>query len=153
GRPLRLVRWGNAGLALLTYAGPYYGNGGVFLIDGPAVNPNAPPDTTSGTSAGSYAWLGSISPDSATTASGAVEVTIKGTGFSPDSTACWNCSFIQFRFLPTTYLSPTQLSITLPMAELPTTSPIEISVYDPSAGIFSTDALSFTISPSIAPSS
>ena len=147
GRPLRLVRWGNAGLALLTYAGPYYGNGGVFLIDGPAVNPNAPPDTTSGTSAGSYAWLGSISPDSATTASGAVEVTIKGTGFSPDSTACWNCSFLQFRFLPTTYVSSTQLNVTIPIASVSATQPLEISVFDPGSNLFSTNALTFTVLP------
>jgi len=50
GRMLRLVRWGRAGLALATYAGgSQYGNGGLFLIDGAAVNPNATPDSTQGT--------------------------------------------------------------------------------------------------------
>jgi hypothetical protein len=49
GRMGSLVRWGNAGLALTTYSAPSYGSGGLFLIDGASVNPNGPPDSTSGT--------------------------------------------------------------------------------------------------------
>jgi hypothetical protein len=148
GSPAYLVRWGNAGLALTTATEPYYGNGGIFLIDGSAVNPNVAPDTTSGTANGSYAWLSSMSPQSATAASGEVQVTITGYGFSPDSTACWNCSFLQFRFLPTTYISPTQLSVTLPAADLPTSVPMEVSVFDQSSNLFSSNALIFTVFPS-----
>ena len=147
GRPSRLVRWGNAGLALLTYTGPYYGNGGVFLIDGAAVNAQAAPDVANGTSANAYAQLSSITPDSATTTSGQIEVTIKGTGFSPDSTACWNCSYLQFRFLPTTYISSTQLNVTIPLASVSSTEPLEIGTFDQSSNLFSTNALTFTVLP------
>ena len=149
GRPQWLTRWGNAGLALTTYAGgTYYGNGGVFLIDGAAVNPNASPDSTSGTANVSYAWLSSMTPDSATTASGDVEVTITGRGFTPESTACWSCNYLQFRFLPTTYVSPTQLNVTIPVASVSSTEPLEISVYDGNSNLFSSNALTFTVLPS-----
>jgi hypothetical protein len=147
GAPLWLVRWGNSGLALLTQNDPIDGNGGIFLIDGAAVNPNAAPDSTSGTANGAYAWLSSMSPDSATTASGEVAVTINGNGFSPDSTACWNCSN-GTRFLPTTYLSSTQLDVTIPLASVSMAEPIEINVYDAGSNLFSTNALTFTVLPS-----
>jgi hypothetical protein len=156
GAPRRLVRWGNAGLALITTSGAEYGipvsespygAGGVFLIDGAAVNPNVAPDVASGSSPSSYAWLSSLSPQTATVGSGDVTVTIDGTSFSPDSTACWNCSFLQFQFLPTSYTSPTQLSVTIPASELETAGPMALSVFDQSANLFSTNALTFTVSP------
>lgn len=152
GRPWRLVRWGNAGLALLTYnGGQQYGNGGVFLIDGAAVNPNAAPDSTSGGTVDvTYAWLSSISPDATSASSGEIQVTITGTGFSPSSTACWSCNAFQLRFLPTTYVSPTQLNVTIPLTSVSTTQPLEISVFDQNANLFSSNALTFTILPASA---
>lgn len=144
----KLVRWGNAGLALITRTLPGYGNGGVFLIDGAAVNPNTSPDVSSGMSNSSYAQMNTMSPQSAPATSGDVTVTINGTGFSPDSTACWNCSFIQFQFLPTTYVSPTQLTVTVPVADIPANAPLEISIFDQSANLFSMNALTFTVLPS-----
>jgi hypothetical protein len=147
GAPWRLVRWGNAGLAVLTQAQPYDGNGGIFLIDGAAVNPNVIPDSTSGTSSGSYAWLATMTPDVATATSGEVQVTIDGNGFAPDSIACWNCNFLQFRFLPTTYVSPTQLDVTIPLASVPATEPLEVSVFDQGSNLFSSNALTFTVMP------
>jgi len=147
GAPWRLVRWGNAGLAVLTEARPYDGNGGVFLIDGAAVNPSVAPDVTSGTTTGSYAWLSTMTPDAATATSGEVQVTIKGYGFSPDSTACWNCNFLQFRFLPTTYVSPTQLDVTIPLASVSSTEPLEVSVFDQGSNLFSSNALTFSVMP------
>ncbi len=147
GAPLQLVRWGNAGLAVLTQARTYDGNGGVYLIDGAAVNPSATPDATSGTPNNSYAWLSTMTPDTATTTSGEAQVTITGNGFSPDSTACWSCSFLQFRFLPTTYISSTQLEVTIPLASVSSTEPLEISVYDQASNLFSSNALTFTVLP------
>jgi len=148
GAPWQLVRWGNAGLAVLTQARPYDGNGGIFLIDGAAVNPNATPDSTSGTSNGSYAWLSTMTPDAATTTSGEAQVTITGSGFSPDSTACWNCNFLQFRFLPTTYVGPTRLDVTIPLASVSSAEPLEVSVFDQASNLFSSNALTFTVLPS-----
>jgi len=160
GAPRKLVRWGNAGLALITTSGAEYGipvsespygAGGVFLIDGAAVNPNVAPDFASGSSPTSYAWLSALNPQTATVGSGDATVTVNGTGFSPDSTACWNCSFLQFQFLPTSYINSTQLSVTIPASQLATAGPLAISVFDQSANLFSTNALTFTVSP--APSS
>jgi hypothetical protein len=158
GTPVKLVRWGNAGLALITSSGAQYGipvsespygAGGIFLIDGAAVNPNAAPDVaTGGASPTSYSWLSSMSPQEATTGSGEVTVTIMGTGFTQDSTACWNCSFIQFQFLPTTYVSPTELQVVIPLSDVPTFEPLEVSVFDQSADLFSSNALTFTVLPS-----
>jgi hypothetical protein len=147
GAPQRLVRWGNAGLALITKTYPGQGNGGIYLIDGAAVNPTTPPDTTSGTPANSYARLVSASPQAAAAGSPGVTVTITGTGFSPDSTACWNCNFLQLRSLPTSYVSPTQLSVTIPAPELATAGSLDISVFDQSANLFSSNALTFTVLP------
>jgi hypothetical protein len=156
GAPRKLLRWGKAGLALITTSGAEfgipvststYGSGGVFLIDGAAVNPSVAPDAVSGSSPSSYAWLSSLSPLAATVGSGEVAVTIDGTDFSPDSTACANCSFLQFQFLPTSYISPTQLSVTIPASELANAGPLAISVFDESVRLFSTNALTFTVSP------
>jgi hypothetical protein len=146
GSPSKLVRWGKAGLAVLTSTDYIYGNGGVFLIDGAVVNPNAAPDTTSGLANGSYVWLSSLSPDSTTATTGEVQATIKGRGFTPDSTACWNCNFGQLRFLPTTYVSPTQLNVTIPLASV-NSQPLEIGVFDQGLYLFSSNALTFTVMP------
>jgi hypothetical protein len=112
----KLVRWGNAGLALASFTDPAgrKGNGGLFLIDGAAVNPNAAPDVTGGTSSAVVASMTSLSVQSAQAGSPDVSLTITGENFSPDSTACWNCNFLQFNFLPTTYVSETQLNVTIP---------------------------------------
>jgi hypothetical protein len=49
GIPQKIVRFGNAGLALITRTDSGFGPGGFFLFDGNAINPNTPPDTTTGT--------------------------------------------------------------------------------------------------------
>ncbi len=145
GQPTYLVRWGNAGLALATITAPYLGNGGVFLIDGPAVNPNAAPDYSSGIGAPSYSWMASMVPQQAPAASGGVSVTINGANFSPDSTACWNCGYPS-NFLPTSYVSPTQLNVTIPSSLTATPGSLAIRVFDEGTDLFSTDTLTFTVS-------
>jgi hypothetical protein len=156
GSPRKLLRWGNAGLALLTTSGAEYGlpssawtygAGGVFLIDGAAVNPNAAPDVATGTATASYAQLSSLSPQSATAGSGDVSVTINGSNFSPDSAACWNCSFLQERLLPTTYVNSTQLNVLIPASQLATAQPLAISILDQSTNLFSTNGLTFSVLP------
>lgn len=147
GSPNKLVRWGNAGLALITYSGPYVGTGGVFLIDGAAVNPNAIPDVSSGTSLTPYMWMTSLTPQQVSTGSSPVTLTINGTNFTPYSTACVNCNYLQFQFLPTTYMSPTQLKVTIPASLAATTSsgPLPIGLFDSSSNLFSTNTLALTV--------
>ncbi|MFZ0630517.1 MAG: IPT/TIG domain-containing protein [Acidobacteriaceae bacterium] len=154
GSPLRLVRWGNAGLALITTSGVAsgipvsqspYGAGGVFLIDGAAVNPSLAPDVPSGTAPVLYSSLSSMSPQAAPAGSGDVTVTLQGTNFPQDSTACWNPNSSQY--LPTQYVSPTKLTVTIPAQLLATPGALDISVYDPGTGFSSTNALDFTVTP------
>lgn len=148
GDPTRLVRWGNSGLAVITSGGVYSGNGGVFLVDGAAINPNAAPDVTSGIPSRSNSWIASLKPEQTAVGSGSVALTIKGNHFTQDSTACWNCSFLQFQFLPTIYASSQELSVSIPANFLasPTTQPI--TVFDSGTNLFSTDTLNFTVAPS-----
>ena len=150
GGPIKLVRWGNAGLAVATQTEPYLGNGGIFLIDGPAINPNVAPDVSTGTLSTTYTSMTAMTPQAASLSGGTVTVTITGTGFSPSSNACWNCNFLQLRLLPTTYVSPVQLTVTVPISALPTNSPTEFSVFDSSTNLFSSNALTFTVLPSSA---
>jgi hypothetical protein len=146
GAPNHLVRWGNAGLALITYGEPYVGPGGVFLIDGAAVNPNAAPDVSSGTSTPAYIWMTSLSPQQVTAGSGEVTVTINGTNFTPDSAACSYCGYPQqSQFLPTSYVSPTQLNVSIPASALVNPGPLLISVLDTSSNLPSTNSLTFTV--------
>lgn len=143
GSPIKLVRWGNAGLALITYTGP--GPSGVFLIDGAAVNPNAAPDFSSGPSVAPYASMVSLMPQQTTAGSGEVAVTINGTNFTQDSTACLNCNYLQFQYLPTSYVSSTQLTLSIPASLLASPGPLPISVFDASSNLFSSNSLDFTV--------
>jgi hypothetical protein len=142
-----LVRWGNAGLALSSFTDPAgrKGNGGLFLIDGAAVNPNAAPDVTVGTPSIVLASMTSLSVQSAPAGSRDVNLTVTGENFSPDSTACWNCNFLQFNFLPTTYVSETKLNVTIPAQALATAGVLPINIWDANTNSFSRTALTFTV--------
>jgi hypothetical protein len=150
GYPHHLVRWGNAGLALSTKTYTGLGNGGFFLIDGAAVNPNAAADVSSGATTWSYSWISSLTPQQAPAGSGDVTVTINGNNFTPDSTACWNCSYLQFQYLPTSYVSSHQLTATIPAGLLASPGMFPISVFDTSSNLFSTDAPAFTVTSALA---
>ena len=145
GQPTHLVRWGNAGLALTTISGPYIGNAGVFLIDGRAVNPNATPDVASGATTWPYSSMTSLSPQQAASGSSTVEITINGTNFTQYSTACWNCNYLEFQFLPTSYVSSTQLTVTIPGNLMASPGALPINIFDTATNLFSTNDLTFTV--------
>jgi hypothetical protein len=143
----QLVRWGSAGLALATVSyDNFNGPGGLFLIDGAAVNPNGVADATTGTGVNSYSSLTSLSPEAAQ-AGADVTVTITGTNFTPHSLACWNCDPNQPVTNATHYVSSTQLTVTIPASVLQTLQPLPISVYDPDSKLLSSNSLTFTVSP------
>jgi hypothetical protein len=145
GSPIRLVRWGNAGLALITDTDIYRGSGGVYLIDGAAVNPNAAPDFSSGTPTVHHPFIVSLAPQQVPVGSPDVDLTIKGNNFTPDSTACWNCNFLQFQFLPTSYVSSQQLNVTIPASLLAKSGQLPITIFDTSSNLFSSNSLSLLI--------
>jgi hypothetical protein len=151
GAPQHLVRWGNAGLALTTETSLNGGNGGFFLIDGASVNPNLPADVASGAPTWSYSWLSSISPQQAPVGSSDVTLTINGSNFTADSTVYLAKGPLLPTFLPTTFISSTQLAATIPAVWLASAGTLPISIYDSSSGLYSSDTLTFTItSPSVA---
>ena len=145
GLPVFLVRWGNAGLALTTINDTLRGNGGVFLLDGAAVNPNAAPDSSSGTAAHPYAWLSALTPEQVPAGSGELTVTLTGTNFTPDSTVCYFCGYGQAQYLPTSFVSPQELTFTIPANELAAPGPIMINVFDAGSGLPSTNYLALTV--------
>jgi IPT/TIG domain len=148
GRMENLVRWGNSGLALSTYSdNSPTGPGGLFLIDGAAINPNATPDVSSGASVNGFAFIHSISPEGTPVGSGDVTMTITGSNFTPDSVACWDSNQLQFNYLPTTLVSSTQLRVTIPADQLATAQSLKIDVFDSNSGVFATNALPFTVYP------
>ena len=148
GRFRRLVRWGNAGLALLSDDAIYDGPGGLFLIDGAMVNPNetAPPvDGTQGTSATPSAWLTTVSPQFARQGDGDTTVTITGSHFKPNIVVAWNYGFIDAAFLPTTFVSPNELKALIPSGILTTAKSAILTVLDPDSSVCATNSLGFTV--------
>lgn len=87
--PEVVIPWGKAGLALLTTpTWPATETGGIFLIDGRAVNPNEPPDVTTGSPASlPFASLATVSPQEAAAGGPDVTLTIKGSAFTESSLA------------------------------------------------------------------
>ncbi len=147
GLPEYLVRWGNAGLALTTSTYPYMGNGGFFLIDGAAVNPKVAPDFSTGASTMPYTSLASLSPQQAPSGSPDVLVTVSGSNFAPTSTACLYYSNLKFQYLPTNYVSPQQLTFTIPAGLLATPGQLPINLFEASTNLSSTGTLSFAVTP------
>jgi hypothetical protein len=147
GSPIRLVRWGQAGLALITNTDYYRGNGGLYLIDGDVVNPSGPPDFSSGTAAPHLSFLASLAPQEVFSGGPDLTLTIKGTNFTPDSTACWNCNFLQFQFLPTAYVSSQQLNVTMPASLLAKPGQLPVTVFDTGSNLFSNNSLSLLVTP------
>lgn len=145
GNPVQLVRWGDAGLALITNTADLVGNGGMFLIDGAAINPKVAPDFATGSATLAYGTMSTLSPQQAAAGSGAATVTVNGDNFTSTSTACWNCNFLQEQFLPTTYVNSTQLSVTIPANLLASAGNLPISIFDSGSNTFSTNALTFSV--------
>lgn len=142
-----LVPWGNAGLALLVPASP--GSvGGLYLIDGAAVNPSAPPDSVSGTPVSSLAAsLAAINPQGTAAGSQDLTLTVTGSGFTQSSLIYSDYGYAQAYALPTAYVSPTQLTATLPAGAMTNPAPLIITVWDDFAGRQSTNSLVFTVYP------
>jgi hypothetical protein len=152
GQPAQMLRWGNSGLALATVTAPFMGNGGLFLLDGPAVNPAATPDVFSGTvTSTTYPSLTSLAPSHANVGSGEIAVTLTGTNFTRDTTVCYQCFFGFNQFFSTTFVNPQKLTFTIPASALTASGAITVGVYDSASGLQATNTLSFSIDPAPSP--
>ena len=144
----RMVRWGTSGLAVISQKSLFDGTGGgLFLIDGTAINPKAAPDVTAGTAVTLYPSLTSLTPQQAPLGSSDVTVTLNGANFTPSSAVCLNCDKLQPQTLSTTYVSPTQLITTIPAAQLQTAGSLSVTVYDQQSTFFTPGSLQFTVLP------
>jgi hypothetical protein len=84
--------------------------------------------------------IASIAPVSTVMGSTSVQVTLTGSGFIASSAVQWNGSS-----RPTTYVSATQLSVTIPPADLSAAGTAQITVVNPSPGGGTSSATTFTI--------
>jgi hypothetical protein len=153
GEPVNLIRWGNAGLAfntvpsILTTSNP----GSIFLVDGSFVNNALPPDTTNGTGVEVTPVLVSLSPQDAPAGSADVTTTITGRNFLPGAVAYWNGFKVvgnNWNVLDTVYISPTQLEVTIPAADLTTAGYGSVFVANGAeSNVTPQDFAGFTITP------
>lgn len=134
----RVVRWGNAGLAIVTQSVPPGNFSDVYIIDGAFVNPSVSPDETKGTRITPEPILNSISPETATAGSSTTTVTIQGSGFTPTETATFNGN----QRLTTTFVSATELTAQLPGSTSPGVAILNVT--DPSDPTVLSNGLSFT---------
>ncbi len=114
-----LVRWGSNGFAFIA-AGPGLTDQELYLGRSSIIAPqtvNAVPA------------LAGLSPSSATAGSGALTVTLNGSNFLPGSTVFWNGST-----LPVTYVSTTELSVSVPVSDLAQSGTVEVTVTNPTPG-------------------
>jgi hypothetical protein len=125
-----LVRWGADGFA-------FVGSGNVYVVRSNVVSPSGVNPSPG---------LISISPFSANAGDAAFTLTLNGTNFTPASVASWN----QMP-LPTTYVSGTQLTVTVPASNIATAGTAQITVSNPGpgGGISSAQPFSIPGSPTI----
>ncbi len=150
GHPIRLLRWGNAGLAFNMSGGTSSGNyllqppgGPIYLVDGTFVNAAKTADFTSGTAIIALPVLASMKPEIAFAGSNDTTLTVTGANFSSTAVVMWNGTALN-----SSVASDTQITATIPAADLATPGTAIVSVSDPASSLASTTSLAFTIAPS-----
>ena len=133
----RIARWGGSGLAVA-------GGSQIFLIDGTFVNSTGTA-SNSGLYVGVSPTLTSLSRATAAAGDGPTTVTLSGQNFSQAAVVTWNSLS-----LPVTWLSSTQISVTLPASALASPVAATFSVTNGS-GTESSNALPFVVLPDLGP--
>jgi len=90
--------------------------------------------------------LTSLSPESATAGSAAMEITAAGTGFTTSSVVEWNGAS-----LATNYISSSALTATVPAADLATAGTASVTVSGGTTGSASSGVVHFTVNTQTAP--
>ena len=125
GDPIRLLRWGQNGLALVTDSlGQVVLLGGDFVGPASAENLSPPPaPTIPPAPAPNAPTIAKLTPSSAIAGSAAFSINITGTNFDSHASAQLNGSV-----LPTTFVSNTQLTANVTAAEIATPGAARIAV-------------------------
>src|SRR5215469_13506413 len=120
GKVVKLIRWGQAGLAFntepsaLTSTNP----GSIYVVDGGFVNGSTQADTLNGTPVELLPVVSSISPESAPAGSSNLTVSIYGSNFVPGALVYWDSNLPTQAILPTTFVNSGQLQVTLSSTQL-----------------------------------
>ena len=128
-----LTRWGNNGFAFVVPF-VYTGAGGIYLTRSDGL--------TNQQLLNPVPSLLSLSPSSANAGDPAVVLTVKGTNFLPASTVAWNGAA-----LPTTYISGTQLMVSIPASDLATAGTADVTVTTPAPGGGTSSLQGFIVNP------
>ena len=120
GEVVKLIRWGQAGLAfntrpsVLTSASP----GSIYIVDGEFVNSSTQTNTFPAVPVQVLPVLTSITPQSAPAGSSNLTVSIYGSNFVPGALVYWNSFLPTQAVLPTTFINSGQLQVTLSSSQL-----------------------------------
>jgi uncharacterized repeat protein (TIGR01451 family) len=134
GDALDLVRWGTDGLAFRTTV-DFWGNGAgrIVVLHGSSVLPRS-------STPNPVPFLSAASPSSVTAPAGNTWLTIMGSSFVPGSVVDWNGSP-----RTTVFVSPGQLRVAIPAADLASPQTVSLQVVNPSPGGGPSSPLTFTI--------
>ena len=142
GDPIRLLRWGQNGLALVTDS-----LGQVVLLGGDFVGPASPEKlspppapTIPPAPAPNVPAIAKLTPSSAIAGSAAFTINITGTNFDSHASVQFNGDV-----LPTTFVSSTQLTANVTAAQVATPGAARIAVLNPSTNGGSSATSSFLI--------
>lgn len=128
-----LTRWGTNGFAFVV-SPIFSGTGGIYLFNSTGLAGTAPSNPVP--------TLASIAPNSVTAGAAAQVVTLAGTGFVAASIVSWNGNA-----LAASYISPTELTASIPATDLAAAGSAQITVVNPTPGGGTSSALTFTINP------
>jgi hypothetical protein len=143
GAPADFVRWGHSGLAFVTNNIGFGGTtalGNLYILDGVFVNPSGPADGSSGTPLNSLPTLTALSSTSAPAGNSDLTLTLSGRDFGSQAIGQWNATTI-----PSTWISASQMQVTVPALFLSAASQANITVVNPTPGGGSSPPLPFTV--------
>ena len=135
GTILSFLRWGSNGLAFVLQTGCCGSNSSqVVLVQSPAMF------LTSGAAQNPVPNAQSLSPASATHGGWNFVMSVQGKGFVPGSQVTWNGTSVF-----ADYVSPTQLNVYVPAADIATTGTANVVVTNPAPGGGASTGLAFSI--------
>ncbi len=108
--------------------------------------PVIPAQYVPSSSANPVPTVSSLNPASAAAGSSGFTLTVRGTNFASGSSVRWNGSD-----RATTFVSATQLTAAIPASDIASVGTAGVSVFNPAPGGGTSNALVFTINPSVSP--
>jgi hypothetical protein len=140
GEPTNFIRWGQAGLALVTNGASSGTAGKLYILDGSFVNPSGIQDTSAGTPLNPVPTVTSISPITAIVGSGPVALTVTGRDFIGQPTVYWNGNA-----LLTVLVNSTQLSVQIPASDLTAVSQATITASNTRTAFPASNSMPFSV--------